>query len=61
MNLLVKSAGKLNQDAVLTDGTQQAFIDDSTITVISVPEGRWTLQDLVELADMARMQISEVW
>lgn len=45
MNLLVKSAEKLHRGAILADGTQQAFMDDLTINVRSVPEGRWTLED----------------
>ncbi|KAK0141179.1 hypothetical protein N1851_021821 [Merluccius polli] len=60
MNLLVKSAEKLHQGAVLESGIQQAhiraFMDDLTITAKSVPEGRWILEDLVELTDWARME-----
>lgn len=59
MNLLVKSAEKLRRGAVLASGIQQipirAFMDDLTITAKSVPEGRWILEDLVELTDWARM------
>lgn len=43
MNLLVKSAEKLHQGAMLANGIQQvpvrAFMDDLTITAKSVPEG----------------------
>ncbi len=60
MNLLVKSVEKLCQDAVLATGIQQvpirAFMDDLTITAKSVPEGRWILDDLVELNDWTRIQ-----
>jgi len=53
INLLVKSAEKLHKGAVLADGTQQVpireFMDDLTITVRSVPKGRWTLEDLLSL------------
>ena len=59
MNLLVKSAEKLRWGSVLACGIQQvpirAFMDDLTITAKSGPEGRWILEDLVELTDWARM------
>ena len=57
MNLLIKSAENLRQGAVLASGIQQApiraFVDDLTITAKSVPEGRWILEDSVELTDWA--------
>lgn len=60
MNLLVKSAEKLRWGAILASGVQQApiraFMDDLTITARSVPEGRWILEDLVELTKVARME-----
>ncbi len=60
MNLLVKSVEKPRQGAVLSSGVQQvpvrAFMDDLTITARSVPEGRWILEDLVELTTAARME-----
>ncbi|KAK0135502.1 hypothetical protein N1851_028657 [Merluccius polli] len=34
----------------------RAFMDDLTITAKSVPQGRWILEDLVELTDWARME-----
>ncbi|XP_056314571.1 uncharacterized protein LOC130229674 [Danio aesculapii] len=60
INLLVKSAEKLRRGAILANGKQQvpirAFMDDLTIMAKSVPEGRWILEDLVELTDWARME-----
>ncbi len=60
MNLLIKSAEKLQRGAVLTSGIQQehirAFINDLTITEKSVSEERWILEDLVELTNLARME-----
>ncbi|KAG1953648.1 hypothetical protein F2P79_009189 [Pimephales promelas] len=60
MNLLVKSVEKPRRGAVLSSGVQQvpirAFMDDLTITARSVPEGRWILEDLVELATAAKME-----
>ena len=60
MNLLVKSAEKLRRGAVLASGVQmlpiRAFMDDLTITARSVPEGRWILEDLIELTNWARME-----
>lgn len=59
INLLVKSAEKVHRGAMLATGVQQvpvrAFMDDLTITAKSVPEGRWILEDLVELTEWARM------
>ncbi|KAL1276034.1 hypothetical protein QQF64_035657 [Cirrhinus molitorella] len=60
MNLLVRSVEKLQRGAVLASGIQQvpvrAFMDDLTITAKSVPEGRWILEDLVEVTNWARME-----
>lgn len=59
MNFLVKSAEKL-RGAVLASGIQQvpirAFMDDLTIPAKTIPEGRWILEDLVELTDWARIE-----
>ncbi|KAK0153078.1 putative ferric-chelate reductase 1 [Merluccius polli] len=56
-----KSAEKLHRCAVPAGGIQQApiraFMDDLTITAKSVPQGRWILDDLVELTNWARMEI----
>ncbi len=58
MNLLIKSVEKPRRGAVLSSGVQQvpvrAFMDDLTIT--AVPEGRWILEDMVELTTAARME-----
>ncbi|CAC5369161.1 unnamed protein product [Mytilus coruscus] len=60
MNLLVKSAEKMSRGPVMSSGVSQsptrAFMDDMTITVKSVLEGKWMLQDLGELIDWARMK-----
>lgn len=60
MNLLVKSVEKPRWGALLSSGVQQvpvrAFMDDLTITARSVTEGRWILEDLVELTKAARME-----
>lgn len=34
----------------------RAFMDDLTVTARSVPEGRWILEDLVEITKAARME-----
>lgn len=60
MNLLVNSVEKPRRGSVLASGIQQAlimaFMDNPTITAKSVPEGRWILEDLVELTKAARME-----
>lgn len=62
MHLLVKSVEKPRQEAVLSSGIQQvpvrAFMDDLMITARSVLEGRWILEDLIELTAAARMELT---
>lgn len=60
VNLLVTSVEKLRQRVIHTSNVQQApiraFTDDLTITARSVLEGRWLLEDLVEITKEVRME-----
>lgn len=60
INLLFKVVEKLRRGVVLASGIKQtsvrAFMDELTITVRSVPEGRWILEDLCKIIAGARME-----
>ena len=60
MNLVVKSTEKKSRGAKtnssMTQPPNKAFVDDMTITTKSVVEGRWTLSELVEVFEWARMK-----
>ncbi len=49
---------------MLAGGIQQvtirAFMDDLTIMSKTIPEGRWILEDLVELTDWVRMEFKKL-
>ena len=60
MILMVKTAEKMSGIPITISEVRQspkrAFMDDMTITVKSVPEGRWMLEDLERLITWSRIK-----
>ena len=60
MNLIIKSTEKMSRGPAMKSGIIQppnkAFVDDMTLVTKSVVEGRWALNELVEVITWARMK-----
>lgn len=60
MNLIIKSTEKISRGAHMKTGIIQppnkAFVDDMTLSTKSVVEGRWSLNELGEVINWARMR-----
>ena len=61
MNMIVKSVEKKSRGPWMKSGVRQptgrAFIDDMTLTTMTVIEAKWTLQELETASTWARMKV----